>query len=91
MSQKLTCITPLNQQADSNVSVVMSRWTRLLRQALASLGDAEHGYATRHPLLIPRPSRKAVDAAFWAIVTRQWEDAVRPRPGRRPQTPNAEF
>jgi hypothetical protein len=65
----------------------MKRWTRLVLQALAALGDAEYPYVTRHPSLIPRPSRKLVDEAFWAIVTRQWGEAARPRPGR--QTPSA--
>ncbi|NMO52338.1 hypothetical protein HH310_14165 [Actinoplanes sp. TBRC 11911] len=43
---------------------------------------------TRHPFLIPRPSRKLVDDAFWAIVTRQWETAVRPPRGRLSQSPS---
>jgi hypothetical protein len=59
----------------------MKRWTRIVLQALAALGDAEYPYVTRHPSLIPRPSRKLVDDAFWAIVTRQWDTAVRPPRG----------
>jgi hypothetical protein len=56
----------------------VKRWTRYVLQALAALGDAEYPYVTRHPSLIPRPSRKLVDDAFWAIVTRQWGDVTRP-------------
>ena len=65
----------------------MKHSIRFVLQALAALGDAEYPYVTRHPALIPRPSRKLVDDAFWAIVTRQWADVVRPPREARLQAP----
>ena len=69
----------------------MRRLTSFLLQALAALGEAEYPYLARHPVLIAQPSRKAVDDAFWTIVTRQWGDEAQPGRRRPPRTPSAEM